>query len=134
MSERPALISVMLAVEDAAAATAWYRKALGASVMWDLGSVVGLRIAGAPVLLGEPESNGWETPVRLGMPSVRIEVFCDDPDAFVERAVRAGARAGGEGVREYEMPWGIHRQGGFTDPFGHIWFVGDRSPLGEPGG
>jgi PhnB protein len=29
------------------------------------------------------------------------------------------------------MPWGPHRQGGFSDPFGHIWFVGDRSPLGR---
>jgi hypothetical protein len=35
------------------------------------------------------------------------------------------------------MPWGRHRQGSFTDPFGHRWFVGDRSPLGRhptPGG
>jgi hypothetical protein len=29
------------------------------------------------------------------------------------------------------MHWGPHRQGGFVDPFGHIWLVGDRSPL-EP--
>ncbi len=29
----------------------------------------------------------------------------------------------------HQMPWGVHRQGGFLDPFGHIWFVGDRSPL-----
>jgi PhnB protein len=28
------------------------------------------------------------------------------------------------------MPWGTHRQGGFRDPFGHNWSVGDRSPLG----
>jgi hypothetical protein len=27
------------------------------------------------------------------------------------------------------MPWGPHRQGTFVDPFGHLWFVGDRSPL-----
>jgi len=26
------------------------------------------------------------------------------------------------------MPWGPHRQGGFVD-VGHVWFVGDRSPL-----
>jgi PhnB protein len=23
----------------------------------------------------------------------------------------------------------MHRQGGFTDPFGHVWLVGDKSPL-----
>jgi PhnB protein len=27
------------------------------------------------------------------------------------------------------MPWGVHRQGGFLDPFGHRWLVGDTSPL-----
>jgi hypothetical protein len=26
-------------------------------------------------------------------------------------------------------PWGTHRQGGFIDPFGHNWLVGDKSPL-----
>jgi uncharacterized glyoxalase superfamily protein PhnB len=58
-------------------------------------------------------------------------VFCDDPVAFVARAVAAGARGSAHGVRDHAMPWGTHRQGGFTDPFGHIWFVGDRSPLGR---
>jgi uncharacterized glyoxalase superfamily protein PhnB len=32
-------------------------------------------------------------------------------------------------VEDHETPWGIHRQGGFRDPFGHNWSVGDRSPL-----
>jgi len=32
-------------------------------------------------------------------------------------------------VRNHEMPWGKHRQGSFFDPFGHLWLVGDRSPL-----
>jgi PhnB protein len=127
-SDRP-VISVMLAVSDAAAAAAWYARALGASELWNLGSVVGLEIAGAPFLLGEPEDNGWNTPDALGMPTVRVEVFCDDPDSFLERAVQAGARARGQGIRDHQMPWGTHRQGSFTDPFGHIWFVGDRSPL-----
>jgi uncharacterized glyoxalase superfamily protein PhnB len=58
---------------------------------------------------------------------VRIEVFTDDPDAFVARAVAAGAV--GDGMRDHEMPWGTHRQGGFFDPYGHRWLVGDRSPL-----
>jgi PhnB protein len=126
---RPPLLSVMLAVPHAPTAAAWYQEALGATELWNLGSVVGLAIAGAPFFIGEPESNGWNTPEALGMPSVRIEVMCDDPDGFVARAVAAGARGGAEGVRNHEMPWGTHRQGGFTDPFGHIWFVGDRSPL-----
>jgi uncharacterized glyoxalase superfamily protein PhnB len=129
MSNRSPVISVMLAVADAQAALAWYKRALGATELWNLGSVVGMEINGAPIFLGEPENNGWETPVKLGAPSVRVEVFCDDPDAFIARAVEAGAKGSLDPVRNHRMPWGIHRQGSFIDPFGHKWLVGDRSPL-----
>jgi uncharacterized glyoxalase superfamily protein PhnB len=120
-------ISLMVAVPSAAAAVEWYRVALGASVRWDLGSVVGLEVGGAPFFLAEPEHNRWATPADAGTTTVRIEVFTDDPDAFVARAVAAGAV--GDGMRDHEMPWGTHRQGGFFDPYGHRWLVGDRSPL-----
>ena len=73
------IISVMLAVEDTPAAVEWYQRALGAKVLWSLGSVAGLEIAGAPFFLGEPANNGWESPVKLGITSTRVEVFCDDP-------------------------------------------------------
>jgi uncharacterized glyoxalase superfamily protein PhnB len=122
------IISVMLAITDVPAAVEWYRKALGATVLWSLGPVAGLEIEGAPFFLGQPENNGWESPEKLGITSTRIEVFCDDPDSFVAAAVRAGAK-GNDKVRDHEALWGTHRQGGFVDPFGHIWLVGDRSPL-----
>ncbi len=122
-------ISVMLAVVDAPAAVEWYKKALGATELWNLGSVAGLNIAGAPFFLGEPEANGWESPEKLGITSTRVEVFCDDPDAFISRAVQAGANGSFDKIRNHQAPWGIHRQGGFIDPFGHIWLVGDKSPL-----
>ena len=122
------IISVMLAVEDTPSAVEWYQRALDAKVLWSLGSVAGLEIAGAPFFLGEPANNGWESPAKLGIPSMRVEVFCDDPDAFIDRAVEAGTK-GHDPIKNHEMPWGPHRQGGFTDPFGHIWLVGDRSPL-----
>jgi len=130
MNHRDApIISTMLAVSDAATAAAWYRRGLGAEELWNLGSVIGLSIAGAPVFLGEPSNNGWDCPARLGMPSVRIEVFCDDPDAFIRQAVAAGATGRTDPARVHDMPWGPHLQGSFVDPFGHLWFVGDRSPL-----
>jgi len=90
---------------------------------------VGLTVAGAPIFLGEPEGNGWDTPASLGSRTVRVEVFVEDPDAFIERAVAAGADGSVDVIRDHEAPWGIHRQGGFVDPFGHLWLVGDRSPL-----
>jgi len=122
------VISVMLAVVDAARAVAWYKRALGAVELWSLGSVAGLEIAGAPFFVGEPEKNGWEAPAKLGITSARVEVFCDDPDALIARALAAGA-TGRDAIRDHAMPWGPHRQGGVVDPFGHIWLVGDRSPL-----
>jgi PhnB protein len=121
-------ISVMLAVADATEAADWYAEAVGATVLWDLGGVVGLEVDGAPFFLGQPENNRWDTPATAGTRTVRVEVFVDDPDAFVARAVAAGAD-GDDQVRDHSMPWGTHRQGGFTDPFGHRWLVGDHSPL-----
>jgi PhnB protein len=123
------VISLMLAVPDAPAAVEWYGRALGATVLWNLGTVVGLEVEGAPVFLAQPESDGWNSPDELGSTTVRVEVFVDDPDAFVTRAVAAGANGSRDPVRDHEAPWGTHRQGGFLDPFGHLWLVGDRSPL-----
>jgi PhnB protein len=123
------VISVMLAVPDAGAAAAWYAEALGATELWNLGSVIGLDVAGAPLFLGEPAGNGWSHPMAAGTRTVRIEVFVDDPDAFVARAVAAGADGSRDPIRVHEAPWGTHRQGAFLDPFGHLWLVGDRTPL-----
>jgi uncharacterized glyoxalase superfamily protein PhnB len=122
-------ISLMLAVPDAGQASAWYQTAMGATELWSLGSVRGLEVYGAPFFLGEPANNGWQSPGNSYLPSCRVEVFTDDPDTFVERALNAGALGNRDPIRDHQAPWGVHRQGGFTDPFGHIWLVGDRSPL-----
>jgi len=126
----PPVISVMLIVPDADAAVTWYKTALGAAELWNLGGVAGLEISGAPFFLHEVNpGNATETsPGPAGVTSTRIEVFADDPDSVIARAVAAGATAGAE-IEDHRVPWGTHRQGGFTDPFGHRWSVGDRSPL-----
>jgi PhnB protein len=125
-----ARISVMLIVPDAEAAVGWYRDALGAAELWNLGGVAGLEIDGAPFFLHEinPNNPSEDSPGRLGITSTRIELFVDDPDGFRKRAIAAGANPGSE-VEDHQTPWGKHRQGGFRDPFGHVWSVGDRSPL-----
>ena len=125
------VISVMLAVADVPAAVEWYTRALGATELWSLGSVAGLEIAGAPFFLGQPANNGWESPAKLGITSTRVEVFSDNPDAMIAGALAAGAVGTLDDIKDHQAPWGTHRQGHFTDPFGHIWFVGDRSPLGR---
>jgi PhnB protein len=123
------VISLMVAIPDAQTAADWYTRALDARELWNLGSVIGLEIGGAPFFLAEPANNGWATPAAVGSTTVRVEVFVDDPDAFVARAVAAGANGSLDPVRDHPMPWGNHRQGGFFDPFGHLWLVGDKSPL-----
>lgn len=123
-------LSVMLIVPDADAAVAWYKRALGATELWNLGGVAGLEIGGAPFFLHEatPGKSAERSPMEAGVTSTRIELFVDDPDAMRAKAIAAGATPGSE-IRDHEQPWGTHRQGGFCDPFGHNWSVGDKSPL-----
>jgi PhnB protein len=106
------------------------RTALGATELWNLGGVAGLEIDGAPFYLHEanPSNPSEDSPDRLVVTSTRIELFVDDPDGVMNRAIAAGASPGSE-VQDRQVPWGNHRQGGFRDPFGHHWSVGDRSPL-----
>jgi uncharacterized glyoxalase superfamily protein PhnB len=87
-----------------------------------------LEIDGAPFFLHQPVENTFASPKEIGTTTVRIEVFVDEPDELVASAVRAGA-TGEDRVRDHITPWGPHRQGGFKDPFGHVWLVGDKSPL-----
>jgi PhnB protein len=128
--QAPAVITVMLIVPDAETAVAWYKAALGATELWNLGGVAGLEIDGAPFFLHQvnPDNPAEDSPAHAGVTSTRVELFVDDPDVFRERAIAAGASPGSE-VEDHEHPWGTHRQGGFRDPFGHNWSVGDRSPL-----
>ncbi len=123
-------ISVMLIVPDAEAAVTWYKAALGATELWNLGGVAGLEIDGAPFYLHEvnPSNPSEDSPDRLRVTSTRIELFVADPDGVMNRAIGAGASAGSE-LQDHQAPWRNHRQGSFRDPFGHNWSVGDRSPL-----
>jgi hypothetical protein len=56
--------------------------------------------------VGKPENNGWDAPVVTGTRTARVDEICD-----------------------HQAPWGIHPQGGFIDPFGHLRLVGDKSPV-----
>lgn len=124
------LLSVMLIVPDAAAALEWYMVALGAAELWNLGGVAGLHIDGAPFFIHEavPGRTTEPSPSDVGLTTTRIEVFVDEPGRFIDKAAEAGASAV-DPPTDHKTPWGIHLQGGFTDPFGHRWSVGDRTPL-----
>lgn len=119
----------MLIVPDTPSAIAWYERALGARVRWDLGGVAGLDIGGAPFFLHELGGNPREAvPLELGRTSTRIELFASDPDRLLAQAVACGATLVSP-LQARAVPWGTHRQGAFEDPFGHHWSVGDHGPL-----
>src|SRR5262245_45327203 len=88
------IISLMLAVTDTPAAVDWYKEALGARVLWSMGSVAGLEIDGAPFFLHQPVKNGFDSPKELGTTTVRVELFVDEPDEVIAGAIAAGATGG----------------------------------------
>jgi len=132
-SGRPAdaQLSIMLIVPDAEVAISWYRTALGATELWNLGGVAGLQLRGAPFFLHEvnPQNPTENSPHGGGATNVRVELFVDDPDEVIQRALAAGATLGSPIEDHHHFSGVVHRQGGFRDPFGHNWSVGDKSPL-----
>jgi PhnB protein len=72
------------------------------------------------------EGMGRFSPGAIGGGTCRILVTVDDPDAFVERAVGAGATETSPVGNEHG--W---RLGRIVDPFGHEWEIG-RPPAGWP--
>jgi PhnB protein len=67
----------MLAVCDTPAAVEWYKEVLGTRLLWNLGSVAGLEIGGAPFFLHEAAPGRLNRPEELGTTTARVEVFVD---------------------------------------------------------
>jgi uncharacterized glyoxalase superfamily protein PhnB len=127
-------VAPMLAVPDGASAIAFYTKAFGATVSWQLehdGHIVaGLDIDGAQFFLAhESPEHGTRAPSSAGCTTVRIELFVADPAAVLARAVAAGAAKRSD-VTEYRFeltgprPFKGLLQGSVVDPFGHMWLLG----------
>jgi PhnB protein len=124
-------ISPMLAVNDGNAAIAFYQKAFGAELLWNLDAgVAGLAIDGAKFFLAhEAPAYGTRGPASAGFTTVRIELFVDDPVTMHQQALAAGAKNHSP-VQEHQHattgPKPIHRmlQGAVVDPFGHMWLIG----------
>lgn len=109
-----------LSVRDAAAALDFYKAAFGAAEKYrledDAGGVVvaQLAIGDADVWVQhDPDAR----PLADGGP-IRLILTVEDPDAFFQRAVAAGATPIAD-VHE-EHGW---RTGRIADPFGHHWEV-----------
>ena len=127
-------IAPMLAVSDGNAAIAFYKAAFGATLLWHLDGgghvVAGLSIDGAQFFLAhESPPHGTRSPASVGVTTVRIELFVDDPVAVQRHALAAGAIEHSPVTEHTHKTLGPHPikrmlQGAVIDPFGHMWLVG----------
>lgn len=116
-----------LVCAGAADAIEFYKKAFGATEEARLPGPDGklmhamIRIGGSAVMLVDemPEWGALGPKALKGSP-VTIHLYVEDADAFVARAVKAGAKVT---MPVAEMFWG-DRYGKLEDPFGHQWSVG----------
>lgn len=113
-----------LIVKGAADALEFYKKAFGATEIMRIpapGGTVGhaeIKIGNAIIMLADefPEMN-HRSPQSLGGTPVSMMVYVQDVDAFVKRAVAAGAKA----LTPVETKFYGDRSGSLEDPFGHQW-------------
>jgi PhnB protein len=118
-----------LIVNDASAAIAFYKKALGAEELMRMegpgGSIMHaeIKIGNSKIFLaGEFPQMGSLSPITLKGSPVVIHLYVDNVDAAYNRAVAAGATAT---MPVTDMFWG-DRFGAFVDPYGHKWSVATR--------
>lgn len=115
-----------LVCAGAAEAIDFYKKAFGAIETMRLPGKDGklmhaaIQIGGASIMLvDEMPQWGSLSPKSLKGTPVTIHLYVADVDAFVDRAVKAGATLK---MPVADMFWG-DRYGVIVDPFGHSWSV-----------
>jgi uncharacterized glyoxalase superfamily protein PhnB len=120
------VLSPHLVVAGAAEAIAFYKTAFGAVEKIRMPGKDGklmhacVQICGSSVMLVDemPEWGALSPKALKGTP-VTIHLYVDDVDAFVDRAVKAGATVK---MPVADMFWG-DRYGVIVDPFGHNWSI-----------
>jgi PhnB protein len=115
-----------LAMDDAASAIDFYKRAFGATERFRMeapGGKVGhaeLEIGDSVVMLSDsfPQSS-TKSPKELGGTTGSVMLYVEDVDATVKQAVDQGATVTMEVADQF---WG-DRFGTVTDPFGHSWGI-----------
>jgi len=119
-------VAPYLAIKNALSALEFYKKAFGAIETYKL-IVPDGRLGHAEIRLGDslimlsdefPEFGG-KAPESLGGSPVSIHLYVDDVDAFVKKAVAAGARE----LKPVADQFYGDRSGQLQDPYGHLWWV-----------
>lgn len=113
-----------LIINGASAALDFYKKGFGAAEIMRIpapGGKIGhaeIKIGKAIVMLADEGSGmDYKSPRSLGGSPVSMMVYVPDVDAFIKRAVDAGAKL----IRPVEDKFYGDRSGSLEDPFGHHW-------------
>jgi PhnB protein len=119
-------VTPYLAVDDAANAIEYYKKAFGAKERVRMDAPDGkighaeLEIGDSLVMLSDPfPQASTQPPKELGGTSASVFMYVEDVDAVVKQAVDEGATVTMEVADQF---WG-DRFGTVTDPFGHVWSI-----------
>jgi PhnB protein len=115
-----------LAIENAAEAIEYYKKAFGAEEKFRMDAPDGkighaeIQIGDSLVMLSDPfPQSSTKAPTELGATTGSVFMYVEDVDAVVKQAVDAGATVTMEVADQF---WG-DRFGTITDPFGHMWSI-----------
>ena len=119
-------LNAYLAVDDAAEAIEFYKRAFGAKERMRMPGPDGaiahaeLEIGDSVVLLSDPfPQSSYTSPKKLSGTSIGLLMYVEDVDAVVQQAVDAG---GTQTMPVQDMFWG-DRFGHVADPFGHVWQI-----------
>jgi PhnB protein len=119
-------VTPYLAVDDAAQAIEYYKKAFGAKERMRMETPDGkighaeLEIGDSMVMLSDPFPQATTRPPKeLGGTSGSVFMYVEDVDAVVKQAVDTGATITMEVADQF---WG-DRFGSIQDPFGHSWSI-----------
>lgn len=120
-------ITPYLAINDAAEAIEFYKKAFGAVEMFRLeapGGRIGhaeLKIGDSSLMLGDPcdMEGGLTASQKLSGAGVGLHLYVEDSDKVYDQAVAAGATQLSAVTDQFYGD----RSGTLKDPFGNIWFV-----------
>jgi PhnB protein len=119
-------LTTYLAVDDAAEAIDFYKRAFGAQEHVRMEAPDGtiahaeLKIGDSLIMLSEPfPQSSTRSPKELGGTTAAVFMYHEDVDAVVQKAVGEGATLTMEVADQF---WG-DRFGTVTDPFGHVWSI-----------
>ena len=128
-------VTASLCFQDAAFAMAFYEHAFGAQELYRLTEPSGkvghaeMRIGDSIIMLSDeyPEMAILSAKTLHGCP-IRLSLTVKNPDAFLARAVAAGASV----IRPMQNEFYGWRSGVISDPFGYSWFITSQIEVISP--